>query len=204
MSDGTADILVGTQMIAKGHDFPGVTLVGVVNAEASLGMPDFRAAERTYQLLSQVIGRAGRGEIPGQVVVQAYDTEHYAILSAAGHDAAGFYRQELEFRKEAGYPPFTFLAALGISGISEQAVTEQAEQTARLLTRIKHELKVRVELLGPAPAPIYRLRGRFRRQILLKATARSVLNRLILLWRQQSRTASNVRVTIDIDPLDLM
>jgi primosomal protein N' (replication factor Y) len=204
MSDGTADILVGTQMIAKGHDFPDVTLVGVVNAEASLGMPDFRASERTYQLLSQVIGRAGRGEIPGQVVVQAYDTEHYAIRSAAGHDAAGFYRQELEFRKEAGYPPFTFLAALGISGISEQAVSDQAEQTSRLLARIKQELKVRVELLGPAPAPIYRLRGRFRRQILLKATTRSVLHRLILVWRQQSRTASAIRVTIDIDPVDLM
>jgi primosomal protein N' (replication factor Y) len=204
MSDGTADILVGTQMITKGHDFPGVTLVGVINAEASLGMPDFRAAERTYQLLSQVIGRAGRGETPGRVVVQAYDTEHYAIRSAAGHDAAGFYRQELEFRQEAGYPPFTFLAALSISGISEQAVSEQAEQTVRLLTRIKKELKTRVELLGPAPAPIYRLRGRFRRQILLKASARSDLHRLILVWRQQSRTVSTVRVTIDIDPLDLM
>jgi primosomal protein N' (replication factor Y) len=204
MSNGTADILVGTQMIAKGHDFPGVTLVGVINAEASLGMPDFRAAERTYQLLSQVIGRAGRGEKAGRVVIQCYDTEHYAIRSAAGHDAAGFYRQELEFRREAGYPPFTFLAALGISGISEQAVSEQAEQTARLLIRIKQDLKIRVELLGPAPSPIYRLRGRYRRQILLKASARADLHRLILSWRQESRTTSTVRVTTDIDPLDLM
>ena len=204
MSDGTADILVGTQMIAKGHDFPGVTLVGVINAEASLGIPDFRAAERTFQLLSQVIGRAGRGEKPGRVVVQAYDTENYAIRSAAGHDAAGFYRQELEFRREAGYPPFTFLAALSISGISEQSVSEQAGQTAKLLVRIKQEIKVRVELLGPAPAPIYRMRGRFRRQILLKAAARADLHRLILSWRQRSRTISTVRVTVDIDPLDLM
>lgn len=204
MSDGTADILVGTQMIAKGHDFPGVTLVGVINAEASLGMPDFRAAERTYQLLSQVIGRAGRGERPGRVVIQAYDTEHYAIRSAAGHDAAGFYRQELEFRREAGYPPFTFLAAIAVSGISEQSVSEQAEQSARHLMRVKQELKVRVELLGPAPAPIYRLRGRFRRQILLKATVRADLHRLIQAWRQHSRSTSTVRVTVDIDPIDLM
>jgi primosomal protein N' (replication factor Y) len=204
MSDGTADILVGTQMIAKGHDFPGVTLVGVVNAEASLGMPDFRAAERTFQLLSQVIGRAGRGEKPGRVVIQAYDTEHYAIRSAAGHDADGFYRQELEFRQEAGYPPFMFLAALGVSGISEQAVSEKAEETARLLVRIKQDLKIRVELLGPAPSPIYRLRGRYRRQILLKASARADLHRMILFWRQQSRPTSTVRITTDIDPLDLM
>jgi primosomal protein N' (replication factor Y) len=204
MSDGTADILVGTQMIAKGHDFPGVTLVGVINAEASLGMPDFRAAERTYQLLSQVIGRAGRGESRGRVVIQAYDTEHYAIRSAAGHDAAGFYRQELEFRREAGYPPFTFLAALGVSGTSEQSVSEQAGLLTRLLTRIKKDLRVRVELLGPAPAPIYRLRGRFRIQILLKAASRVELHRLILTWREQLQTVSTVRVTVDIDPVDLM
>lgn len=204
MSDGTADILVGTQMIAKGHDFHGVTLVGVINAETSLGMPDFRAAERTYQLLSQVIGRAGRGEMPGRVVIQAYDIEHYAIRAAAEHDATGFFRQELIFRREAGYPPFTFLAALGISGVSEQNTSEQAEQTARLLTRIKQDLKLRVELLGPAHSPLYRLRGRYRRQILLKATARADLHRLILAWRQRSQIPSYVRITIDIDPLDLM
>lgn len=204
MSDGSADVLVGTQMIAKGHDFPEVTLVGVINAETSLGMPDFRAAERTYQLLSQVIGRAGRGEKPGSVVLQAYDTEHYAIRAAAGYDAAGFYRQELEFRQEAGYPPFTFLAALGFSGISEQAVSEQAGQAAKLLMSIKTELKVRVEVLGPAPSPIYRLRGRYRRQILLKASGRTELHRLIFAWRQKTSAVSSVRVTIDVDPVDLM
>lgn len=204
MSDGTADILIGTQMIAKGHDFPGVTMVGVINAEAGLGMPDFRAAERTFQLLSQVIGRAGRGELPGRVLVQAYDTEHYAILAAAAHDAAGFYRQELEFREEAGYPPFSYLAAIGLSGIAEQLVSEQAEQSARLLIRLKQQLKARVEVLGPAQSPIYRLRGRFRRQILLKAVTRGDLHRLILAWRQQSRTASTIRIFVDIDPVDLM
>jgi len=204
MNDGSADILVGTQMIAKGHDFPEVTLVGVVNAEASLGMPDFRAAERTFQLLSQVIGRAGRGENPGRVVVQAFDTEHYAIRSAAGHDAAGFYRQELEFRLEAGYPPFAFLAAFGISGLSEHAVSEQADMATKLLARLKAELKVRVEILGPAPSPIYRLRNRFRRQILLKASNRRDLHRLLSLWRQQTDVARAVRISVDIDPVDMM
>lgn len=204
MGDGSADILIGTQMIAKGHDFPGVTLVGVINAEAGLGMPDFRAAERTFQLLSQVIGRAGRGDTPGKVLVQAYDTDHYAILAAAGHDAAGFYLQELEFRQDAGYPPFTFLAAIGISGNVEQSVAEQAEQNARLLAAIKRKLGVRVEILGPAQSPIYRLRGRFRRQILLKAVTRKDLRRLLIAWRQESRPASTVRVATDIDPVDLM
>lgn len=204
MNDGSADILVGTQMIAKGHDFPEVTLVGVVNAEASLGMPDFRAAERTFQLLSQVIGRAGRGDTPGRVVVQALDTEHYAIRAAAEHDATGFYRQELEFRREAGYPPFAFLAAFAISGLSEQTVSEQADVTARLLAHLKSELKVRVEILGPAPSPIYRLRNRFRRQILLKAVNRSNLHRLLTAWRQRATVASTVRISVDIDPVDMM
>lgn len=204
MNDGSADILVGTQMIAKGHDFPEVTLVGVINAEASLGMPDYRAAERTFQLLSQVIGRAGRGETPGRVVVQAFDTEHYAIRAAAGHDAAGFYREELEFRREAGYPPFAFLAAFAISGLSEQSVSEQADKAARLLAQLKTELKVRVEILGPAPSPIYRLRNRFRRQILLKSANRGDLHRLLSLWRQRCSSVSTVRISVDIDPVDMM
>ncbi|MDD2271949.1 MAG: primosomal protein N' [Desulfuromonadaceae bacterium] len=204
MNDGSADILVGTQMIAKGHDFPEVTLVGVVNAEASLGMPDFRAAERTFQLLSQVIGRAGRGEIPGRVVVQALDTEHYAIRAAAEHDATGFYREELEFRREAGYPPFAFLAAFSISGLSEQTVSAQADNTARKLAQLKTELKVRVEILGPAPSPIYRLRNRYRRQILLKGANRADLHRLLSSWRHQATTVSTVRISVDIDPVDMM
>jgi primosomal protein N' (replication factor Y) len=204
MHDGSADILTGTQMIAKGHDFPEVTLVGVVNAEASLGMPDYRAAERTFQLLSQVIGRAGRGETPGRVVVQAFDTGHYAIRAAAGHDAAGFYREELEFRREAGYPPFAYLAAFAVSGLSEQAVSDHADKTARLLAQLKAELKVRVEILGPVQSPIYRLRNRFRRQILLKAAQRSDLHRLLAFWRQRATALSTVRIAVDIDPVDMM
>jgi primosomal protein N' (replication factor Y) len=204
MADRSADILIGTQMIAKGHDFPGVTLVGVINGEASLNMPDFRSAERTFQLLSQVIGRAGRGELPGRVIVQALNTSHYAIQCAIGHDGAGFYRQELEFRREAGYPPFTFLAALSLSGTSEKAVEERGEQTARLLAQLKKELAVRIEILGPAPAPLYRLRGRFRRQILLKAPARNDLRRLVSAWQARREASAAVREIMDIDPVDMM
>jgi primosomal protein N' (replication factor Y) len=204
MADGSADILIGTQMIAKGHDFPGVTLVGVVNAEASLNMPDFRSAERTFQLLSQVIGRAGRGELPGRVIVQALSPSHYAIQSAIEHDGSSFYRQELEFRREAGYPPFAFLAALSISGTAEKSVEEQAESVARLFSQLKRELKLRIEILGPAPAPLYRLRGRFRRQILLKASSRNDLRRMIATWQTRRVASTNVRDFIDIDPVDMM
>jgi primosomal protein N' (replication factor Y) len=204
MADRSADILIGTQMIAKGHDFPGVTLVGVINGEASLNMPDFRSSERTFQLLSQVIGRAGRGELPGRVIVQALNSSHYAIQCAVEHDGEGFYRQELEFRREAGYPPFAFLAALSFSGTSEKGVEERAEQTARLLGQLKREHSLRVEILGPAPAPLYRLRGRFRRQILLKAPIRNDLRRLVSAWQARRDTSAAVREIMDIDPVDMM
>ncbi|HEX9078222.1 MAG TPA: primosomal protein N' [Desulfuromonadaceae bacterium] len=204
MADNTADILVGTQMITKGHDFPGVTLVGVINAEASLNLPDFRGSERTFQVLSQVIGRAGRGDSPGRVILQALNPSHYAIQAAVSHDGAGFYRQELEFRREAGYPPFTFLAGLGFSGIVEQAVAERAEAAAERLMRLKREQALRVEILGPAPAPLYRLRGRFRRQILLKSATRGDLRRLLSAWLTRREPGSTVRETIDIDPVDMM
>ena len=204
MADRSADILIGTQMIAKGHDFPGVTLVGVINGEASLNMPDFRSAERTFQLLSQVIGRAGRGEQPGRVIVQALNTSHYAIQCAIEHDGAGFYRQELDFRREAGYPPFTFLAALSLSGTSEKAVEERAGLAARLLGQLKKDLSLRIEILGPAPAPLYRLRGRFRRQILIKAPTRSDLRRLVSAWQARRESSAAVREIMDIDPVDMM
>jgi primosomal protein N' (replication factor Y) len=204
MADGSADILVGTQMIAKGHDFPGVTLVGVISAEASLNMPDFRSSERTFQLLSQVIGRAGRGELPGRVIVQALNPDHYAIQCAIEHNGEQFYHQELEFRREAGYPPFSFLAALLISGTAEKAVEEQANTAARLFNQIKRELKLRMEILGPAPAPLYRLRGRYRHQILIKALTRNDLRRLIVAWQSSRIVSPAIREIIDIDPVDMM
>ncbi len=204
MADGSADILIGTQMITKGHDFPGVTLVGVINAEASLNMPDFRSSERTFQVLSQVIGRAGRGDTPGRVLLQAINPSHYAIQCAIAHDSQGFYRQELDFRREAGYPPFAHLAGLGLSGTTENGVEQQAELTGRLLGQLKRELALRVEILGPAQAPLYRLRGRYRRQILLKAPSRNDLRRLIAAWMARRTSSSTIREIIDIDPVDMM
>src|SRR5207344_282158 len=123
---GELDVLVGTQMIAKGHDFPQVTLVGVLAADAALSMPDFRAAERTFQLLTQVAGRAGRGDRPGQVIIQSYRTEAAPIACAAGHDFAGFYRSELEARRELDYPPFGHLVALRLDGIDGAEVASAA------------------------------------------------------------------------------
>lgn len=201
---GELDILVGTQMIAKGHDFPGVTLVGVLQAEGSLYLPDFRAAERTFQLLSQVIGRAGRGTQPGRVVVQTAAPTQYAVARALAHDFEGFCTEELAFRQEVGYPPFGFLAALLFSGTAEGATRDRATQSARLLTQLKAQLGLRVELLGPAQAPLYRLRGRFRYQILLKASQRSDLRRLLTTYRKEQTTAADVREALDIDPVDLL
>ncbi|HEU0265890.1 MAG TPA: primosomal protein N' [Geobacterales bacterium] len=136
---GEARILIGTQMVAKGHDFPGVTLVGVISADATLNLPDFRAAERTFQVVSQVMGRAGRGDQPGRVVIQTLNPEHYAVLQAATHNINAFYDEEIAFRKESGYPPFSHLAALHLSGITEGPVEAAAQQAALLLRRLRQQ-----------------------------------------------------------------
>ena len=201
---GEVDILVGTQMIAKGHDFPGVTLVGVLQAEGSLYLPDFRAAERTFQVLSQVIGRAGRGDLPGRVLIQAMTPDHYALATAAAHNFEGFYEEERAFRQELSYPPYGFLVAVRLSATSESALTTAAESSARLLGALKQKMGLRTEILGPAPAPLYRLRGRFRRQILLKDASRAVLRRLLAAYRREQSHPAVVRESIDIDPVDLL
>lgn len=201
---GEVDILVGTQMIAKGHDFSGVTLVGVLQAEGSLYIPDFRATERTFQVLSQVIGRAGRGELPGRVLLQAMAPDHYGIAYAAEHNFEQFYQEELLFRQELNYPPYGFLAAIKLSATSEKSLTTAAEHTAEVLRSIKNRLGLRVEILGPAPAPLYRLRGRFRQQILLKDASRTALRRFLTAYRREQSLSATVRGAIDIDPVDLL
>ncbi|HEY6008108.1 MAG TPA: primosomal protein N' [Geobacteraceae bacterium] len=201
---GEVDILIGTQMIAKGHDFPGVTLVGVVSADASLNLPDFRSAERTFQLVSQVMGRAGRGDQPGRVVIQTLAPEHPAIARAAVHDYPGFCAEELAGRAELGYPPFAFLAALHLSGTSATAAEEGAATAAACLGALKRELKSRVEILGPAPAPLTKVRGRFRWQLLLKSPGRTDLHRLLAAFRNRVRLPATVRLAIDVDPVDML
>lgn len=204
VEDGSIDILVGTQMIAKGHDFPGVTLVGVISADATLNLPDFRSGERTFQLVSQVMGRAGRGDAPGKVLIQTLNPEHYAISRAASHDYAGFYAEELEFRRDAGYPPFVHLASLILSGNAAESVEQGATAAAVSLGVIKKELRSRVEILGPVVAPLGKIRGRFRRQILLKSAGRTDLHRLLAAFRGGFKLPAVVRLAIDIDPVDML
>jgi primosomal protein N' (replication factor Y) len=204
VEDGTIDILVGTQMIAKGHDFPGVILVGVITADASLNFPDFRSAERTFQLLAQVSGRAGRGDEPGRVVIQTMSPEHYAVVAAVSHDYPGFCAQELEFRRELSYPPYSHLAALHLSSTSGPAVKQEAGAVSSLLRELKRELKSRVEILGPVTSPLGKIRGRFRWQLLLKGEHRTDLHRLLRLFRERFRPAATVRMAIDVDPVDML
>ncbi len=165
---GKTDILIGTQMIAKGLHFPGVTLVGVVCADSSLHLPDFRAAERTFQLLLQVAGRAGRGEIPGEVIIQTFSPAHPAIQSARRQDYAGFCDQELAARSELMYPPFTHLICLTFEGARETAVLAAADRLARRLRALLHPAIIQA---GPMPAPLSKIKGRSRQQIILRSVS---------------------------------
>ena len=194
------DILIGTQMIAKGHDFPGVTLVGVLCADLSLHFPDFRSSERTFQILAQVAGRAGRGDRPGEVIIQTFQPEHEAILAAATQDYLGFFQREIVFREEIGYPPFSRLTLLLFSHRDETRVADRAEALSSLIR--KSAPGRGVELLGPAPAPIVRLRGDYRYQILLKGKEQkkiaAVLKRAIRSWRTIG--PKGVRLEVIVDP----
>jgi primosomal protein N' (replication factor Y) len=201
MSAGEIDILVGTQMVAKGHDFPAVTLVGVVGADASLNLPDFRSAERTFALLAQVAGRAGRGERPGRVLIQTFSPEHYALDSAARHDYEGFYAQEVGFREGLGYPPFGHLVNLVLAGNDGAKAQRAAETLAGALANRAGA----AEVLGPAPCPLARLRGKSRFQILLKAPERPPLRRLLArLPGLRKKLPGGVALAVDVDPVDML
>ncbi|MBI2874625.1 MAG: primosomal protein N' [Firmicutes bacterium] len=229
-AEGRAGILLGTQMVAKGLDFPGVTLVGILNADTSLHLPDFRASERTFQMIAQVSGRTGRaGE--GKVILQTYNPDHYAVTLAASHDYETFYREESRIRGVMGFPPFSRLAALHISGPDEVMVSARAELLA---SRLREILPAGCDLLGPAPAPFHKLRGRYRWQIVLRGPDRETLVRACRRGlemrdaRGKSGVQSNratrktrndtgetnparaaaapagIRVTVDVDPVDLL
>jgi primosomal protein N' (replication factor Y) len=200
--DRDIDILVGTQMIAKGHDIPNVTVVGVVLADVGLSMPDFRAAERSFQLLTQAAGRAGRGEAPGRVVIQTLNPDHYALSFAAGQDYEGFYRKEIEFRKWLRYPPFAALASVLVRAEKQEEALRMATQMSYLLTPAPEGVRV----MGPAEAPILKVRSEFRYQILLKAARRPLL-REVIQKLQQLAAAERWKATalvIDVDPISLM
>jgi primosomal protein N' (replication factor Y) len=194
-----ASCLIGTQMVAKGHDFPGVTAVGVLSADTLLNFPDFRAAEKTFDLVAQVAGRAGRGDVPGTVHVQTFHPQHPAIRRAAAHDVDGFAAEELAFRRAFFYPPFSELASVLISS----ARREKAEEEAGRIGESLRKLGAGLRLSGPAPAPLERLQGRWRFQILLRSSKRTaVLDALESAVPE--RASAGVQVAVDVDPQDLM
>ncbi len=201
-------VLLGTQMITKGLDFPDVTLVGVISADLGLDLPDFRSKERTFQLLAQVAGRAGRGEREGEVVVQTYYPDDWTIKLAASHDFEEFYRKELEQRRELGYPPFNHLILVIFSGRSLKAVTTRAQSfSSRLGREIKSTKQKSVEILGPAPAPLPKVKNQHRWQLLIKTKSTTSLSSLIKKILEQDKDAKKkgaVRITVNVDPMDML
>jgi primosomal protein N' (replication factor Y) len=200
--EGDSDILVGTQMIAKGHDIPNVTLVGVVSADVGLGLPDFRSAERTFQLLTQAAGRAGRGDLPGIVLIQTINPEHYAIRYASEQNYDGFYEKEIQFRKLMRYPPFAALANVLVRSQKQEDALEMSTELGRMLDPAPEGLKI----LGPAEAPVPKLKSEFRYQLLIKAADRRRLNETLRELRRftEERKWSPTALVIDVDPLTLL
>ncbi len=206
LNDKTIDILVGTQMVAKGHDFPNITLVGIICADLSLSFPDFRAGERTFQLLAQVAGRAGRGEVPGRVILQTYNPEHFSILAAREQDFLSFYNQEIEFRKALSYPPISRMIQLKISGKDKHKTRNHARLLGDLCQDLKSSHSVSfapVAMMGPIEASLPRIAGHYRWQILLKCKNAMILHDFLgrLMTKHPTHFANRqVRTIIDVDP----
>jgi primosomal protein N' (replication factor Y) len=198
-ADGELDVLVGTQMIAKGHDFPRVTLVGVVSADVGLGLADFRAAERTFQLLTQVAGRAGRGDTPGIAIVQTLFPGHYSIRHACRQDYPAFFEEELRYRQAMRYPPKVALINTIVRGATLLEAMTTATDLARRVRTGPHRLRV----LGPAIAPLSRLRGEHRVQFFIKGTNRRVMRQSLVGALEQVPDARR-KVVIDVDPLTVL
>jgi len=202
-ASGKIDILVGTQMIAKGHDFPRVTLVGVVGADAALSLPDFRAAERTFQLLTQVAGRSGRGDQPGEVVIQSYFPDHYTFQLACTQRFEDFYARESRYRKAMFYPPFTALAGIMVMDRDAGRAAKLAREIGEFLDSLR---STAVRILGPAPAPLERIKQVHRHQLLIKSSSRGVLHRMLEQLRAhlEERKIGATRVIVDVDPMSLL
>jgi len=201
---GELDLLVGTQMLAKGHDFPNVTFVGVISVDAGLALPDFRAAERTFQLITQVAGRAGRGDRPGRVLIQTYHPHHYALRHAVAQDYVGFYNEEIRHRRNHQYPPFVALALLLTRHSDANRAHEIAQQVRKALVESDTDRSCRI--LGPAPAPLARLRNEFRFHVLAKSKSRKQMRTVIdNAWTALENSGSNSRhVSLEIDPISMM
>ncbi len=193
-------VLVGTQMVAKGHDFPRVTLVGVISADVGLGLADFRAGERTFQLLTQVAGRAGRGEIRGEAIVQTLFPNHYSIQYACRQDYVGFFQQEVKFRQAMQYPPAVALVNAVVKGRTHQAAMKDA---AAVVQALRSNPMPAYRVLGPAPAPLSRLKGEHRAQFFLKGPHRGAM-RQALLGALASRPEIKRRTIVDVDPVSVL
>jgi primosomal protein N' (replication factor Y) len=202
---GDIDILLGTQMITKGHHFPNVTLVGIILADTGLGLPDFRAGERTFQLISQVTGRAGRGEKPGRVIIQTFQPEHYSIVTAQNHDYQALYKKEIALRQTLAYPPFSRLVNIRIEGSDNSQVQNVALKLADLAQKFQERSEP--EILGPAPAPLTRIRDKFRWQLLIKGKKLETLHMFLYRLAGEFQTlgrAGKVKIFIDVDPEYMM
>jgi primosomal protein N' (replication factor Y) (superfamily II helicase) len=195
------DILIGTQMIAKGHDFPRVMFVGVISADTALNLPDFRSGERTFNLLTQVAGRAGRGPEPGRVIVQTFSPEHYAVEKSVTHDYAGFFEQEIKFRKELGYPPFSHIVDIKLRGRNEERVIKSAHGLASLLCPLIEGKDA--SLVGPAPEFITKIKGQYRWSMFLKGERPDEMCVYIDKALALLKGKSGVTITVDVDPVGL-
>jgi primosomal protein N' (replication factor Y) len=208
LESGSIDILVGTQMIVKGHDFPNVTFVGVVSADTSLHFPDFRSSERTFQLLTQVAGRAGRGDFSGEVVIQTFNPDHYSILRSKDHDYIGFYREEIQFRKALEYPPFSRFINFRLVGNSERTTKGMAKEMGRIgESLLKKAHGKEIEILGPSTAPFAKMRGKFRWQMLAKGKSPQFLHRFAKELSSRigvQLKGKGVKLDIDVDPVFIL
>ncbi|MGL4593235.1 MAG: replication restart helicase PriA [Thermoguttaceae bacterium] len=210
--EGNVQILLGTQMIAKGLDFPNVTLVGVINADTAIHLPDFRASERTFHLITQVAGRTGRGERGGHVIVQTFSPDHPAIMAASKHDYYNFVKQELPVRHLLGYPPYSQMIRIIVRGDDEGKTLLFAQKIANMLNdqiakncqNSQHELEKKTRLLGPAPAPFAKLRGFYRFHLQLQGKDGDVLRQMVRFTSSQLKTPADIQWQIDIDPLDML
>jgi primosomal protein N' (replication factor Y) len=201
MEEKKIDVLLGTQMVAKGHDFPHVTLSGVVLADVALNLPDFRSSERTFQLFTQLAGRAGRGEVPGEVYIQTYEPEHYVFDYVRHHDYKGFYQKEIELRRELSYPPFSKLIRVIFSFKNRTIINRTMKDISEKIKRIKLS---GVEILGPAPAPLEKIRNLWRWHLILKGKKAKAIRQNALEILKISRDMKGIKVDVDVDPINLL
>jgi primosomal protein N' (replication factor Y) len=204
LEQGEIDILVGTQMIVKGHDFPGITLVGIIAADVALHLPELRAAERCFQLISQAAGRAGRGGNPGRVIIQTFLPEHYAIQRAKEHDFLGFYEEEMKSRQALRFPPLTRMVNIRVSAGNPHDAEQGIRRLAKKGTALLKTLRGAVEMLGPSPAPLYQIKGRYRWQLLFKGERVALLQQLSRSLVQEGKGFKKAAIEVDVDPVSLL